>query len=661
MVVERLESRRMLSVGVSGTRALGAYHTYPTLTSDLQAYAAAYPSISRLVSVGKSVQNRDLWALRITDNPDAQEDEPELRYIGSMHGDEPVGQEMSLYLIDNLLSGYGVNTRQTDLINGTEIWILPNMNPDGLSLNQRWNFNFVDLNRDFPEGSVNDFGTVYDGPAPEFAVRQPETQAIMNWSIAQSFSLSANFHTGALVANYPYDTNSNGVYDYAATPDDGLFRELALTYSRPNLPMFNNPQFPQGITNGDEWYEVAGGLQDWSYRYTSDNDITVELSNVKKPNVSTLPTLWENNRESMLAYAEAAQWGVRGLVTDAATGQPVYGKVTVQSNSHPVYTDPQVGDYHRLLLPGTYSLTFSAPGYEPRTFSNVVVNSAGTATRLDVTLATVAPPTVTGVFVGSTSWATPFKNFLGTSGAGEAAFGYRIVAADQINELPWTNLNRISIRFSENVNVAADDLVVLGVNVATYGMTANTFAYDASSFTATWTLATSGIVGDKLLLDLDADAGSGVTDLAGNRLDGDWTNPIEGGVSGDSFPSGNGVAGADFQFRINVLSGDVNRSGHVQNNDVTAVRVAQGYGPGASLYSIFSDVNGSGSILGNDVTLVRNQLGAMLPFGERLVLPPRLLAPRGSFIGARSTFIALQPLRADSEVRPLTATLPRAM
>ena len=408
-VAEPLECRALLAAvapaasaadGVTPA-ALGNYHTYATLGSDLAAYAAAHPSVARLTSLGKSVQNRDLWALKISDNPDVEEDEPEAKYVGTMHGNEPVGQEMCLYLIDRLLGGYGTDSRVTALIDSTELWIVPNMNPDGLELNLRGNANGVDLNRDFPEGSSpNNIRTIFDGSPLNTAGRQPETVAVMRWSAGQSFTVAANFHTGALVANYPYDTNGNGFPDYAASPDDALFRQIALTYSVHNAPMYNSPEFPQGITNGDAWYEVAGGMQDWTYRYLSGNEITVELSDVKRPAAGTLPTLWDDNRESMLSYLETAHWGVRGGVADARTGEPVYARVTVQNNSHPVYSDPDVGDYHRMLLPGTYSLTFEADGYAPRTVNGVVmtgtVNPAGgsavNSTRLDVALTPLSAP-----------------------------------------------------------------------------------------------------------------------------------------------------------------------------------------------------------------------------------------------------------------------------
>jgi hypothetical protein len=257
------------------------------------------------------------------------------------------------------------------------------------------------------------------------------------------------------------------------------------------------------------------------------------------------------------------------------------------------------------------------------------VAGPGTTTPLNV-----GPtiPTVVNVFVGGTSWAAGFRSFLASSGAGDSAFGFRLAASEHGEELPWTNFNKVSIRFSENVNVAADDLVVRGVNTATYSpATIGAFAYDAATFTATWTLATAGIPSDKLLLDLDAEPGTGVTSSSGVRLDGDWTNLAPGGVGGaDTFPSGNGTPGGDFRFRVNVLPGDVNRNGGITSSDVTSVRDAQGSAPGGAQYTIFKDINGSGSILGNDVTLVRSKQGTALPVAEPTA-PAQMLTKTENF------------------------------
>jgi len=94
------------------------------------------------------------------------------------------------------------------------------------------------------------------------------------------------------------------------------------------------------------------------------------------------------NASIVCSIAEAVHIGVRGIVTDRASGEPVWAEVRVEGNSHPVFTDPNVGDYHRMLLPGVYNLTFNAPGYAQKLVENVVVAN-GPATRLDVELSSV--------------------------------------------------------------------------------------------------------------------------------------------------------------------------------------------------------------------------------------------------------------------------------
>lgn len=294
-------------------RGLGVYHNYAGLTADLQGYAAAYPSITTLITLGTSVQGRQLWALLITDNPTVDEDEPEFKYVSTMHGDEPVGTEMCVYFIDHLLTNYGVDSRVTGLVDETAIWIVPLMNPDGLEAGTRNNANGFDLNRSFPDYDDDFTGTVFNG-APDYTGLEPEVVRLMGWSYAHRFALSANLHTGAVVASYPYDA-APGIPSGtpALTPDHALFLDLATTYASNNPPMFanNTSPFQNGTSNGNDWYIVQGGMQDWMYRYLGDAEITVELATPKKPAESLLPDYWDDNRESMLSYLEWVHRGVR--------------------------------------------------------------------------------------------------------------------------------------------------------------------------------------------------------------------------------------------------------------------------------------------------------------------------------------------------------------
>jgi len=224
---------------------LDAYHTFDELTAELQLLAQQYPNLCQLQSIGKSVLGRDLWFVKISDQVAIEETEPEFKYISSMHGDEPVGMELCLYFIRHLLENYGRDSRITWLVDETEIWVMPLMNPDGYIARRRWNENGIDLNRNFPDR--------IDDPNNSIVGRQVETQAVMNFGFNHSFVLSANFHTGVLVVNYPYDSNSTGQPVYTVCPDDQLFLTLAKAYSIPNAPMWNSLEFSNGLTNGPAW------------------------------------------------------------------------------------------------------------------------------------------------------------------------------------------------------------------------------------------------------------------------------------------------------------------------------------------------------------------------------------------------------------------------
>ena len=96
------------------------YHKYDDLRTTMAFYAHKYPNLTRMYSIGKSVKGRDLWVLEISDLPGVHEPlEPEFKYIGNMHGNEAVGREMLMLLIQSLLEGYGLSDRITRLIDST--------------------------------------------------------------------------------------------------------------------------------------------------------------------------------------------------------------------------------------------------------------------------------------------------------------------------------------------------------------------------------------------------------------------------------------------------------------------------------------------------------------------------------------------------------------
>lgn len=346
----------------------GYYPTHAQIGTIFAQMEIDYPGICRTFSWGKSILGRELWGLVISADPLNTTAEPEVRLSSTMHGDETPGMVMLVKFAEYLTGNYGVTGFEdvTNLVDNYEIHIMPLHNPDGYVAGSRSNDNDVDLNRNFP------------APAGTQPVQELENVHFMNYANGQQFVISQNGHTGALVVNYPWD------YQYVLSPDDAALIQLSLEYSTYNLPMYNG-SFPQGITNGADWYVVYGTLQDWSYFVTGCIDVTVELNNVKNPPASQLDGLWDDNRESLMHFVKAARYGINGIVSDASTGLPLDAEVTVVGNAIPVVTDPGHGDYYKLLATGTYDLVFEADGYVGQTVTGVST-VWGTPTVLDVAL-----------------------------------------------------------------------------------------------------------------------------------------------------------------------------------------------------------------------------------------------------------------------------------
>lgn len=311
-----------------------------------------YPDICQLYEFGNSVNNHPLYFMKISDNVNINEAEPEVKLIASMHGDETVGYIMMLRLIEYLTEGYNIDPRISDIVNNTELWICPLMNPDGYENETRYNAVGVDLNRNFPtpSGATN----------PDGFPHAPETIAMMDFSSEHNFVSGINFHGGMLVINYPWD------YTISPALDNDLLIDMSLTYSSHNMPMYNSTEFDQGITNGATWYIVQGSMQDWNYAYTSNIELTAEISYVKWPPANTLDGFWEDNCESVLSYIEYAQKGVKGIITNFS-GEAIPAVIRVSDAGKDITNDPIVGDYHRILMPGSYTLEVSSQGYLPQT------------------------------------------------------------------------------------------------------------------------------------------------------------------------------------------------------------------------------------------------------------------------------------------------------
>ncbi|XP_068114833.1 carboxypeptidase N catalytic chain [Hyperolius riggenbachi] len=386
------------------------YHRYEDLVQTLYDVHSSCPFITRVYSIGQSHQGRHLYVIEFSDKPGVHQLlEPEFKYIGNMHGNEILGRELLLQLAEFLCEEYrNGDQRITDLIHNTRIHIMPSMNPDGYEiaadqgpfineyLTGRNNKNNVDLNRDFPDLHIPmHFNEKHGGPTDHLPLPdnwkkqvQKETLATILWMDSINFVLSANLHGGAVVANYPFDKSKEFRHrgyrrtsSYSATPDDKLFKTLAMSYSYAHSWMHEGfhcgDYFPHGVTNGASWYSLTKGMQDFNYLYKNCFEITLELSCKKFPPPDDLENEWYGNREALITFIEQVHKGIKGMVTDENNNGIANAVISVAGINHNIFSG-EGGDYFRLLLPETYTVTASAKGYYPKVATVTVGPDAAT-------------------------------------------------------------------------------------------------------------------------------------------------------------------------------------------------------------------------------------------------------------------------------------------
>ncbi len=355
-----------------------SYPTYTQYDSIMQSFPLLYPSLCDIDTIGTSINGRHILVLKISDNVTADEDEPAVFYTSSIHGDETAGFILMLRLADYLLKNYSTNSRVRNIIDNLEIWINPLSNPDGTYRNgdaiiapTRFNANGYDLNRNFPD------------PATPGTVKQKETIDMVKFLREKRFVLSVNFHSGAEVVNFPWDSRWRAHADYDWFYDiSRKYADTVHSYSPPGYMTF----LDNGVTNGYEWYSIKGGRQDFVTWELQGREVTIELHDEYITPASQLNLLWERNYRSLLGYMENALYGIHGTVKDSETGFPVVARVFIndhdKDSSH-VYSDTLTGSFIRMLAPGTYNLGFRAKGYADKDIKGVVVEKE-VKTSLDV-------------------------------------------------------------------------------------------------------------------------------------------------------------------------------------------------------------------------------------------------------------------------------------
>lgn len=367
------------------------YPTYSVYCAMMDTFQRRFPALCRVDTIlAATPNNHSLFACYVGSNLDGSEQRPQFFYTSTMHGDEQTGFVMMLRLIDYMLNNYYTDAQVRNIMDNVDLWICPVENPDGMyasndntmggwswggSGSTRANANGVDLNRQYP---------VVGQAAKSY---EPEIQGMMDFATQHHFVMSANFHGGAELFNFPWDYWTTSEVAHA---DESWWwlqgRAFADTCHKYGSSGYFMEEY-DGVTPGGDWYVIDGSRQDYMNYYQHCREVTIEISEDKSPSASQLPQFWNSLKHSLLNYVEECLNGFNGTVTDSITGEPLEALVTIQNhdiNYSEVYSHLPEGKYYRPIKAGVYNVTYSTEGYVSKTVQVTTVD--GTAQQVDVQL-----------------------------------------------------------------------------------------------------------------------------------------------------------------------------------------------------------------------------------------------------------------------------------
>lgn len=302
------------------SKDMGGYHTYEETGHFLDSMHNEYPDITTdTFSIGQSLEDRSIWGFKISDNPEVDEDEPEIFYNGLHHAREPMSIEVLIYYITHLLENYGTDPEVTDIVDNAELWFVPIINPDGYEYNRQedpggggmWRKNRrdngdgtwgVDPNRNYgymwgydDEGSSPNTGSeTYRGTGP---FSEPEIQVIRDFISAHDFVVCINYHSVAELFLMPWGFDYIRPTDYLVDDFMGDSAEYFTGYDAIPGHVFY-------LTNGDsdDWLRGETTTKNKVFGYTPELGMMSFW-----PPAWTIPVVCQDNLEANMFYARTAQ------------------------------------------------------------------------------------------------------------------------------------------------------------------------------------------------------------------------------------------------------------------------------------------------------------------------------------------------------------------
>jgi carboxypeptidase T len=291
------------------------YNTYPTYyetVQRMQQLQNLHPEIVRLVSLGKTAENRDIWAIKISDNVSAEEQEPAILFTGLTHASEWISLPVTLYIAEQLVRDYETDTEIKGIVDNTVVWLIPIVNPDGYVYSHRVDRNWrknrakidgkivgVDINRNFSYGWNNDNGfyndttsVFYKGPYPE---SEAETRALIELAAREKFRVVVDYHCYKQYLLYPYGSSRTEIPDKEQFIQilENVVKEIKAIHGKTYTPVQMSSLYPYVLPTGtstDYYYTTFGAIA-----FTIElRPLTKEGGGIMLPESEIKPTCEEN-------------------------------------------------------------------------------------------------------------------------------------------------------------------------------------------------------------------------------------------------------------------------------------------------------------------------------------------------------------------------------
>jgi len=261
------------------------FASYDEIVAWRESLLSEYPSlVSTPDTLGYTIEGRPIWAIKMSDNPNVDEEEPEIFLNGAIHAREVITPLVLMGFADSLLSKYGTDAQITNIVNEREIWILPVINIDGYLYNEQYiadgyaageygfslwrknrrpleddNFG-VDLNRNFPfKWGYDNFGSspritssTYRGSSP---ASEPETEAIVNFINSHNFTGVINYHSYSNLMLIPWS------YTYEPHPWRALYEALTDSINRTLDWAWGGAEALYACNGEASDWQASGGLE----------------------------------------------------------------------------------------------------------------------------------------------------------------------------------------------------------------------------------------------------------------------------------------------------------------------------------------------------------------------------------------------------------------